>query len=273
MQTLTDEVAANSLETIKEEFSRTGYAVARGLFSPAEVKEIKEMFDVIADGGPLQGFGPVSEAEAGGDPLKRYPRFMQPHRVVPRAKDYLLHPGVIEILTALFEHEPLAVQSMYYWKPPGSRGQAMHQDNFYLLVEPYNCIAAWTAIDDVDPENGGMYLVPETHEYPIVCPDSADPKVSWSNHLVPTPAGKKAIPCRMKAGDTLFFNGNLLHGSGPNRSKDRFRRSYIGHYSSGVTDRISHYYMPMLTPDGTEVTVEANKSGGACGSEWAGATH
>jgi phytanoyl-CoA hydroxylase len=118
-----------------------------------------------------------------------------------------------------------------------------------------------------------MYLVPETQELPIVCPDTADPTDSWSNHLVPTPAGKKAIPCRMKAGDTLFFNGNLLHGSGPNRSKDRFRRAFIGHYASGVTERISKHYLPMLTPDGTEVNVEANSSGGACGAGWQGAAH
>ena len=69
MQTITDEVAGNSLESLKEEFFRTGYAVARGLFSPAEVKELKDIFDVIADGGPLPGFDPVSEAEANGDPL------------------------------------------------------------------------------------------------------------------------------------------------------------------------------------------------------------
>ena len=42
----------------------------------------------------------------------------------------------------------------------------------------------------------------------------------------------KAQLVPMKAGDTLFFNGSLIHGSGPNRSKDRFRRSFICHYVS-----------------------------------------
>jgi ectoine hydroxylase-related dioxygenase (phytanoyl-CoA dioxygenase family) len=68
----------------------------------------------------------------------------------------------------------LAANCMFYYKPPGSRGQAMHQDNFYLLVEPQTCVAAWTAINDADPENGGMYLVGDTAEEEISCPEEAN---------------------------------------------------------------------------------------------------
>ncbi|MFM8716207.1 MAG: phytanoyl-CoA dioxygenase family protein [Spartobacteria bacterium] len=106
----------------------------------------------------------------------------------------------------------------------------MHQNNFYLLVEPNTCVAAWTAIDDADPENGGMYLVSDTADEEIFCPQLANKDESSTTHFVPTPKGKKALPCKMKAGDTLFFNGSSIYGSGPNRSKDRFRRSFICHY-------------------------------------------
>jgi ectoine hydroxylase-related dioxygenase (phytanoyl-CoA dioxygenase family) len=172
-------------------------------------------------------------------------------------------------LRELMGHEVLAAQSMYYYKPPGSRGQAMHQDNFYLMVEPQTCVAAWTAVDDADPGNGGMYLVADTADEEIVCPGQADPAESFTTHLVPLPRGKKAAPCVMKAGDTLFFNGSSIHGSGPNRSKNRFRRSFICHYVPQSTERISKFYLPLLDTAGQDVWIEANKGGGACGSQWA----
>jgi len=37
-----------------------------------------------------------------------------------------------------------------------SRGQAFHQDNFYLRVKPGTCVAAWVAVDDADEENGSI---------------------------------------------------------------------------------------------------------------------
>jgi hypothetical protein len=171
-------------------------------------------------------------------------------------------------LRELMEGDVLAAQSMFYFKPPGARGQAMHQDNFYLLVEPQTCVAAWTAIDDADPENGGMYLVADTAEEELVCPEKSNPAESFTTHFVPTPKGKKALPCVMKAGDTLFFNGSSIHGSGPNRSTDRFRRSFICHYVPKSTQRISRFYLPLLTPEGEDVMIEANKGGGPCGHTW-----
>ena len=50
------------------------------------------------------------------------------------------------VLTQLLGVEPLAVQTMLYFKPAGARGQALHQDNFYLRVQPGTCMAAWLAL-------------------------------------------------------------------------------------------------------------------------------
>jgi phytanoyl-CoA hydroxylase len=257
------------LDEMKASFKQHGYAVARGLFSQAEVEEIKINFARIAENGPIPGFfDKVSREESGGDPLLEFPRVMQPHRFDAISRKNLVHPGVLTCLKELMQEDALAAQSMFYYKPPGSRGQAMHQDNFYLLVEPQTCVAAWTAIDDTDPDNGCMYLVADTAEEEIACPETANAAESFTTHFVPTPKGKKAVPCRMKAGDTLFFNGNSIHGSGPNRSKDRFRRSFICHYVPKSTTRISKHYLPLLTPEGLDVMIEANTGGGACGDSW-----
>lgn len=262
------------LASLKADFDRQGYCIVRALFAPDEVDEIKNRFITLHAEGPVENhFSPVPEAEAQGDPLKTHPRYMQPHRIDPVSRRYLLHPGVMTVLTALFEADPLAVQSMYYFKPPGSRGQALHQDQFYLLVEPGTCIAAWTAIDAADADNGGMYIVPETQEAEVVCPEAADLSESFINHSVPIPKGKRAIEAKMQPGDTLFFNGRTIHGSGPNRSRDRWRRSFICHYVSEQTEKMSHFYFPILNRHGEVVERQKNQDGGPCGTEWAGATH
>lgn len=263
-----------NLEEMKASFKKHGYAVARGLFSETEVEEIKTKFAEIAANGPISDhFYPLTKEESGGDPLKEFPRVMFPHRFDSVSKKYLVHTGVMTCLQELMGEEILAAQSMFYYKPPGARGQAMHQDNFYLLVEPQTCVAAWTAIDDADAENGGMYLVADTAEEEIICPKEANANESFTTHFVPTPKGKKAVPCVMKSGDTLFFNGSSIHGSGPNRSKDRFRRSFICHYVPKSTQRISKHYLPLLTPEGKDVMIDANNSGGPCGSTWEGGQH
>jgi len=259
------------LKELKDNYERDGFAVARGLFSPEEVEEIKGTFEQIHR-------NEFSKAHDDGvrdpnDPLFRYPRVVHPHRFNAVARRYMLHPGVQDCLRVLFGEEPVATQTMYYFKPPGARGQAMHQDNLYLLVDPGTCLAAWTAIDRVDRENGGMMLVPGSHRGNILCQKETDMTVSFSNKITRIPQGLKAVDVPMEAGDTLFFGGSTIHGSGPNRSKDRFRRSFIGHYAAGSLDKISKFYLPLVKMDGTDYEVEASRGGGACGQDWIGAAH
>jgi ectoine hydroxylase-related dioxygenase (phytanoyl-CoA dioxygenase family) len=257
-------------------FAREGYAVARGLFNRSEVKEIRDLFAGMHARGVPGWYEPRKVADGvqnPDDPLYQYPRVMMPHRFNDRARHYLLLPRVADRLRAFFGAAPVAAQSMFYFKPPGARGQALHQDQFYLLVEPGTSIAAWTAIDDCDEENGAILIVPKTKDAAIVCPDTADARVSYTSHFVPVPKGHKAQLVRMKAGDTLFFNGSIIHGSGPNRSKTRFRRAFICHYVAGDVRKISSGYRPLINLDGTDYPVEPQTSGGPCGEGWKGSLH
>lgn len=256
---------------------RDGFLIVRGLFSAPQVAEIKVFFDELgAAGRPVPDYWqPDLSPEAARDPLKRYPRVMHPHRwdKTGLAKRYLLDPRVHDVLAALYDDEPIATQSMFYFKPPGARGQALHQDNFYLQVKPGTCIAAWTAIDPATPENGGLYVVPGTQDMEIVCPETASADESFTTHLVKAPAGKKATPVELNPGDTLFFNGSLVHGSPPNRSKTLWRRSFICHYMPKRAKHIAKFYAPLLDFAGNVVKYAPSVDGGPCGEEFAGAVY
>lgn len=254
----------------KQQFVTEGYVMMKGLFSQAETTELREYFMKLHAQGPVEGlFAPVPEKVANGDVLKQFPRFMHPHRVDDYAKRTMLDSRIMHTLTDLFEEEPLAAQSMFYFKPPGARGQALHQDNFYLKVEPGTCIAAWLAVDPADQENGGLFIVPGSNRLDILCPHLADPTKYFTKEEVDIPEGLQPVPVLMEAGDVLFFNGSVIHGSYPNTSQDRFRRSFICHYTGKSTTTLSKWYNPLYSLGGEIFDLADNPAGGPCGTEFA----
>jgi phytanoyl-CoA hydroxylase len=243
-----------------------GYLVGRGLFDPEETAFLRDHFMRLREAGSypgdVVGVDPGSE-----DPLKRYPRMIHMHRWDQVALDWLLEPRLAHSLSSLLDGlEPFAVQTMLYFKPPGVRGQAVHQDQFYLRVEPGTCIAAWMALDSCDEENGCLQVVPGRHEWPVLCTVGADTGESFTDITVPLPDDSELVPVLMEPGDVLFFNGSLVHGSKPNRS-DHFRRALIGRYIEGDARQVAYWYHPLLRMDGSEVELEAGSGGGPC-VEW-----
>lgn len=249
---------------LQQFYQSNGYAVARGLFSPDEVAQMRDHFmEMRKSPRPRDDTG----VDIGGDdPIKRYPRFIMPHKWDATARQVLLDPRLKACLTALLGEPPYASQTMVYFKPPGARGQALHQDNYYLRVAPGTCMAAWLALDDCDPANGCMEIVPGSHEWDLLCTVDADTTISFTSVTVPLPPGVTARPVTMQAGDVLFFNGSIVHGSGPNTTPDRFRRALISHYVQGTAEQLSKGYQPLLTWEGDEVTLTANEvEGSVCG--------
>lgn len=250
------------------QFRRNGYIVVRGLFSPTETAASRDHFMAIHAAGPVAGyFDPVPLNETNSDILKHYPRIMQPHRWDEASMGYMLDARLESCLRDLFEEEVLAAQSMLYFKPPGARGQALHQDNFYLRVSPGTCIAAWLSLDDADEENGGMFVVPGSHVTGVQCPHPADLTKSFTIDEVNVPAGMQPVPVNLKSGDVMFFNGSVIHGSSPNTSAERFRRAFICHYVGASTIEMSHWYYPLHTFAGEPISRGDNPGGGPCGVE------
>lgn len=252
-------------------YHRDGFLIKRGLFSRTEAQHMIEYFMDLHARQAIPGYNYVAEADAKGDPLKRYARIMHPHRWDKPSLGWLLDKRAIAVLQALLGEEPVATQSMMYFKPPGARGQAFHQDNFYLKVRPQSCIAFWLALDETDPGNGGLQVCPGTHTMEVACPEKADLEISFSTELVRPPAGHTPVPANLAPGDALFFNGSVVHGSTPNSSKDRWRRSWICHYAPKSMKEMAKWYFPILDKHGHEVSYGMAEGGGPCGTEAKGA--
>ncbi|MCU0792711.1 MAG: phytanoyl-CoA dioxygenase family protein [Opitutaceae bacterium] len=258
-----------------EQFHRDGWCVVDALFSPAEIDAIEAFFEEFKTNGAAIYDGESRFEDI--DPAKRQLRAMHPHRHSEQAKTWALQPRVLAVLGALLGHPALLAQTMYYFKPPGAKGQGMHQDNFYLLAAPATCIAAWTAIDAATLDNGCLWVVPGSHRHAIHCPKEV-PGENWNNygdsHINPFPRDAKPIPVTVPRGSTMFFGGQLIHGSGPNRTATTSRRTFIGHYVDAATTSLSKFYHPVLDARGQVVsTVAVHTGGGPCGDGTGGGVH
>lgn len=249
-----------------DQYGTDGAIVARRLFSEDEVGGLRDHYMRLREQGAFPGDSagvPVGNPDA--DPLKRYPRMIHMHRWDAISRCWLLDPRIGVALRQLLDEDAYAVQTMLYFKPAGARGQALHQDQFYLNVQPGTCMAAWLALDVCDEENGCLQMVPGTQNLPVLCIERANTADSFTDTTVAIPPGKAIVPVLMQPGDVFFFNGSLIHGSRPNRSKDRFRRALIGHYIAGEADKVAKFYHPVLRMDGSEVDLGISERGGPCG--------
>lgn len=262
-------------EEQKHQFEEQGYCVVPDLFSGSQIQEIEVFFEEYKQGSDRVFDEGSSYEEI--DPTQRQVRAMNPHCYSQKVQEWFLNPKVADVLEVLLEKPALGVQTMYYFKPPGAKGQGMHQDNFYLVAQPATCIAAWTAIDDADLDNGCLYVVPGSHRGDILCPSERS-KERWLNygdsHIGRFPRDQKPVPVVVPRGSTMFFGGNLIHGSGPNRTEDRWRRTFIGHYIDQASEQVAKYYHPVLNMRGEVVSsVREYDGGGPCGDGWGGAQH
>lgn len=174
------------------------------------------------------------------------------------------NPRVVAIAQQLLgTQEALGiVQTMYMVRPPagdavvGGKGIALHQDQHYLPTDPPELIACWIAMEDTDPGNGGLCVVPGSHTDGLLqTHQNADDEEhdSWeTDHLMRDRDGREwtqsfysfdipgldesAITClTIPQGAGVFFGGHTIHGSYGNRSRDRTRHAFATHYVPATT--------------------------------------
>ncbi len=235
-------------------YQKYGYLKVKSLLSPEDVDRlIRWSDDVLYGRERIEGLDPVEPDTPLEQLFQRFTRIHMLHRVSATAEWGLLHPRVLDVVEALIGPDVLALQSMLFFNPPGRGGQGWHQDAYYIPTFPETLIGAWIALDRADEENGCLWVVPESNHEPIYPPVQLGTslthtvgifddlfEIEGASHLddsentLSKVVAKYPAPISvpMEPGDVLFFNSHLLHRSYPNRTEDRFRRSYVCHYCS-----------------------------------------
>lgn len=154
----------------------------------------------------------------------------QVHDFSPVVREYALngpHLGAMQQLVA----PNLALWfNQFVTKLPDGESQKSefpwHQDNGYVSIEPANNVTIWIALDDVDEENGCVWVVPRSHENGLLdhTPKGAD---SW---FLNVPVEGDGVPAILKAGEAVAFTGLTLHRSKWNKT-GRARRAFFLEYA------------------------------------------
>jgi phytanoyl-CoA hydroxylase len=229
----------------RELFDRDGYLVARAVFPVAEVELMKEHYMRLREEGPKPGDMGGDPSRGDSDPLNKFARMINMHDWDDRSLEWQKDPRLVRTATELVGDQVVLCQTMIYFKPPGARGQALHQDNQYL--REYPLIAAWVALDDCDEDNGQLVMVPRSHQFGILPVRRADSEVSFTDGESVLPPEMHEVGITMKTGDVIFFGGFTIHGSHPNRTTDRFRRSVSIHYYAAHTQELPHDPKTMMS--------------------------
>ncbi len=160
---------------------------------------------------------------------------MQPHREEPIFLQALGNPKIVKIMEMLVSGRVSGLQTEFFFCPPGTRGFALHQDNYFVEAKPNVFASAWSPMQDVTPEMGGLIVYPGSHKEPILpverlCDQeqaSQDPNATREQVVLPTQY--KPIHVSISKGSTLFIHGQLIHGSNKNIS-EQWRRVLLATY-------------------------------------------
>jgi ectoine hydroxylase-related dioxygenase (phytanoyl-CoA dioxygenase family) len=104
-----------------------------------------------------------------------------------------------------------------------------HQDNGYAAVAPGTNVTIWIALDDVDPANGCVWIVPGSHRHGLL----AHHKPTDDNWYWTTPVAGDGIPASLQAGQAVAFSGLTLHRSKQN-STQAPRRAFFVEYAEAT---------------------------------------
>ena len=185
-----------------------GYAIVTGLLDGDRTRRAREKLAAVFDlPDHLVIKGKRLPAGGGEHTIHVCNLFARTRAVDDIATDPLLLKVIDGVLGPAFQ---LSVACAM--RPgPGAVNQVLHRDDvMYGVPRPHFPVVANTliALDDFTRDNGATRVVPGSHR-----------------SVEPVDQDAEAVDAEMPAGSLLVWDGAVWHGSGENRTADRFRTS------------------------------------------------
>ena len=200
-----------------EGYRRYGHQV----FPPAKFQALKDHFEYLLANLP---------------PGKKPEDMDVPHRTDLALFEWLFADEVLDLVEP-FIGPNIALFSSHFIAKPGGGGRAVpwHEDSSLWkgMVEPQEVITVWLAIDDSDPENGCMRVIPRTHDNGFSEYEDVDlARNVFAVQIKPEKIDEtQAVDLVLKRGEAHLHHARLIHGSNANYSTRR-RCGYTMRYMS-----------------------------------------
>ncbi len=204
-------------------WNERGYFVFEDLYAKDEVAELKSEVDRFVEkaqahlrrvGGKLF----ISQADG---------IVFAPHLVARSAiaRRYAQHPRLAALCLDLLGPDVRLYWDQGVYKYPSFPKEfPWHQDNGYTFVVPEVYLTVWVALSDATPENGCVEVVPGSHRLGTLEHRASDD--GFFCH-----AGDDGVRAPIRAGSAVVFSSLTVHRTGPNRTPNDVRKSYILQYA------------------------------------------
>jgi len=220
--------------SIKDFFNENGYYVAKGVYSPSEIRDLETDFDKIVaqlkktgeDGNAGWKGAQVEKLNVGETAIvhthnvqiysERWLRAMQQQKFLDAASA-ILGPDIILHHSKLFQK-------------PSEKGAPfpMHQDWTYFPTEKDTMMAGIIHVSAATDEMGCLRVYPGSHKLGRLAGTGG---MQASETLDKYPL-EEATVLEAEPGDVVYFHYFTLHGSMPNRSS-KIRKTVLAQMHAG----------------------------------------
>lgn len=156
---------------------------------------------------------------------------------------------VVPRLRPLFHDNIDLIPGVHLIKPPSPASMLnAHQDSALVNERRYLSVYAWVPLVDTNKRNGTLHVIPRSHHLELY---QRSLNVPWELEPFMKSLNKYLIPVKAKAGEVVFFDSALVHGSPNNLSLST--RIAVNVFLKPREADYLHYYMEDM--DGDEVEV------------------
>jgi ectoine hydroxylase-related dioxygenase (phytanoyl-CoA dioxygenase family) len=149
----------------------------------------------------------------------------------PELRDFILGPTMAEICRSILGPEAYLFWEQYVIKAADPDTKfAWHQDSGYVHEDGPEYLTCWIALDDVNEENGSVYLLPYSRSG--IRSYIKHMKIDTGDEVCYV-GSDPGMPVIVPAGSIVCFSSMVIHRSGANLT-DRMRRVYLLQYSDQV---------------------------------------
>lgn len=233
---------------LRDQWIKNGFVILRGIYTRAEIDQYNQIVASVRtkvdDGKDEQGYGD---------------RIGQLHQKHPELLKLASSPQVLKFLNWAFNDDPVVFGSLNFER--GTQQDA-HIDAIFFWPEPsYSMCGCWVALEDINPDAGPLFYVPESHTWPFIRSQDVvesrprlaaqraaarDPAMlteeraaivgelgaAWTEdfHKLEKSYRSTRLPISLKAGDVVFWHSLLAHGGSRRMDPKLSRRSVVFHY-------------------------------------------
>jgi ectoine hydroxylase-related dioxygenase (phytanoyl-CoA dioxygenase family) len=223
------------------QFQQRGFIVKPRFFPPETVRQLSDWLQSLS-AGPETGGTEARYYEkspvTGQSILVRVEHFLGPENAA--ITKLLLPPKAIEALSELLGEPPVLFKEKVNFKLPGCRADKLHQDqsagwndycDFFITMA--------VAIDDNRRDNAALtFLQSGNYEKSLMAPE-------WqplTQEDPPYSPPEEYTLIETSAGDAIFFDSYVPHGSPPNTSNRPRRNIYVTFNRRSAGDLRRRYY-------------------------------